>query len=148
MPQSLSAVYVHLVFSTKDRAPVIVPAWRLALHAYLGGIVRNLGGVPEAVGGVADHVHLLIGLKATHRLSDMLRELKAASSKWVHEVAHDRRFQWQEGYGAFTVGHPHCDDVRRYIEGQEEHHRARSFQEEYFEFLQRGGVEFDERYLW
>jgi REP element-mobilizing transposase RayT len=107
-----------------------------------------LGGVPFAVGGTGDHVHLLIGLRATHRLSDVLREIKVTSSKWVHETTGVRRFSWQDGYGAFSVSPGQADEVRKYIASQEEHHRRKTFQEEYLEFLKRNGVEYDERYLW
>jgi REP element-mobilizing transposase RayT len=107
-----------------------------------------LDGVPAAIGGVADHVHLLIGLNATHRLSDVMREIKSVSSRWVHDEAGAALFSWQEGYGAFTAGAPQCPAVKEYIARQEEHHRTASFQEEYLDFLQRGGVTFDDRYLW
>jgi REP-associated tyrosine transposase len=101
------------------------------LHAFLGGIINNLGGIPEAIGGVADHVHLLLGLRATHCLADVMRELKTVSSKWAHEEMQMRMFHWQEGYGAFTVGAPQRPAVCEYIATQEEHHRMRTFQEEY-----------------
>jgi putative transposase len=148
MPSTHLSLHYHLVFSTKDRVALIAPAWRERLHAFLGGTVNTLGGVPEAIGGVADHVHLLVGLRATHCLADVMREIKAVSSRWVHEEIADRAFAWQEGYGAFTVGAPQRGEVRNYIAHQEEHHRTRTFQEEYLDFLQRAGVEFDERYLW
>jgi putative transposase len=142
------SLHYHIVFSTKDRRPLIMPGWRERLHGYLGGAVIQLGGVAEAIGGVADHVHLLIGLKATHCLADVMREVKAISSGWVRDEIGERVFQWQDGYGAFTVGAPQCADVCHYIGRQDEHHRTRTFEEEYLEFLKRGGVEFDERYLW
>lgn len=148
MPSTHLSLHYHLVFSTKDRDPAIVPAWRERLHSFLGGIVGQLDGVPESVGGVADHVHLLVGLGATHRLADVMREMKSVSSRWVHEEIGVRSFAWQEGYGAFTVGAPQCVSVREYIARQEEHHRTRTFQDEYLEFLQRGGVEYDDRYIW
>jgi len=113
----------------------------------MGGIVRTLGGVPQIVGGVADHIHLLVGLRATHCLADVMRELKAVSSKWVHDDIRLPNFAWQEGYGAFTVSASQREAVRQYIAVQDEHHRTRSFHEEYLEFLRRNGVEFDERYL-
>ena len=97
------SLHYHLVFRTKNDEPVITSAWRDRLHAYLGGVIRTLGGAPEAIGGVADHVHLLVGRRATHTLADMLRELKSVSSKWVHEEMGVRSFAWQQGYGAFTV---------------------------------------------
>ncbi len=125
MPSTHFSLQYHVVFSTKDRAPIIAGPWRERLHAYLGGIVREINGVAEAVGGVADHVHLLLGLRATHCLADVVREIKA-----------------------FTVGPTQRDAVRQYIAGQEEHHRTRTFQEEYVDFLKRSGIEYDERYLW
>ena len=142
------SLHYHLVFSTKNRVPNIADAWRGRLHAYLGGVVRNLEGVPEAIGGVIDHVHLLVGLRATARLADIVRDVKAVSSRWVHEETGDRAFSWQEGYGAFTVSASQRDIVRKYIARQEEHHRERTFQEEYVELLKRSGVEYDGRYLW
>jgi len=97
------SLHYHLVFGTKNHEPVITSAWRDRLHAYLGGAIRTLDGVPGAVGGMADHVHLLIGLRATHTLADVLREIKSVSSKWVQEEVGVGSFAWQEGYGGFTV---------------------------------------------
>ena len=148
MPSTHLSLHYHIVFSTKDRTPVIAAAWRERLHAYLGGVVRNVEGVPEAIGGIADHVHLLIGLRATACLADVVRDVKAVSSRWVHEEIGDRTFAWQEGYGAFSVSASQRGMVREYIARQEEHHRKRTFQEEYLELLKRSGVEYDERYLW
>ena len=142
------SLHYHVVFSTKDRVPLIADAWRGRLHAYLGGVARNVGGIPEAIGGGADHVHLLLGLRASSGLADVVRDLKAVSSRWVHEEIGERAFAWQEGYGAFTVSASQCEPVCAYIAGQEEHHRRRTFQEEYVELLKRSGVEYDERYLW
>ena len=151
-PQAMASTHLslhyHLVFSTKGRAPIIGAAWRERLHAYLGGVVRNVEGVPEAIGGVADHVHLLIGLRATVRLADVVRDLKAVSSRWVHDEIGERAFAWQEGYGAFTVSASQREAVREYVTRQEEHHQKRTFQAEYLELLQRSGVDYDERYLW
>ncbi len=127
---------------------MIAPPWRDRLHAFLGGVVRQLDGIPEAVGGVGDHVHLLLGLGAMHRLADVIREVKSVSSRWVHEEIGVKLFSWQEGYGAFTVGAPQCPAVRDYILNQEEHHRVKSYQEEYLEFLRHGAVEYEDRYLW
>jgi REP element-mobilizing transposase RayT len=139
------SLHYHLVFGTKNHDPLITPAWRDRLHAYLRGVIRTLDSVPEAIGGVSDHVHLLIGLRATHTLADVLRETK--SSAWVHEDVGVSSFAWQEGYGAFTVSPSQIENVRAYIQEQEEDHRTRTFREEYLELLQRTGVEFDERYL-
>ncbi len=148
MPSTHLSLHYHIVFSTKERRPFIVPAWRERLHAYLGGIVRNLDGVAEAVGGMDDHVHLLIGLRATHCVADVVGSVKAVSSRWVHEKISDRAFAWQEGYGAFTVSASQREQVREYIARQEEHHQKLTFEEEYLEFLKRSGLEYDERYLW
>jgi REP element-mobilizing transposase RayT len=139
------SLHYHIIFGTKNHEPLIAPTWRGKLHAYLGGIIRTLGGVPESIGGVSDHVHLLIGLRATHCLADVLRELKSVSSGWVHDDLHVKHFAWQEGYGAFTVSASQRDAVRRYIEQQVKHHRTRTFREEYLELLRRHGIDFDER---
>jgi putative transposase len=114
----------------------------------LGGAVRAVGGVAESVGGASDHVHLLVGLRATYSLADVVREIKASSSRWAHETIGVRDFSWQDGYGAFTVSASKIDSIKDYIARQEEHHRQKTFQEEYLEFLKQSGVEFDERYLW
>ena len=148
MPSTYLSLHYHLIFSTKERRLLIADPWRDHLHAYLGGTVHTLGGVPQAVGGTADHVHMLVGLRATHCLADVLREIKRPSSQWVHETLGVAEFAWQEGYGAFTVSASGLAAVKRYILRQEEHHRKKTFQEEYVELLQRSGVEYDERYLW
>ena len=147
MPSTHLSLHYHLVFSTKDRRAIIVPEWRERLHAYMGGILNSMGAFPQAIGGVADHVHLLVGLKATHCLADVMRDLKRGSSEWVHDTIGERAFAWQEGYGAFTVSANVRDGVRLYIARQEEHHRTLTFREEYLEFLRRGGVEYDERFV-
>jgi len=142
------SLHCHVIFGTKHQRPLIAAEWRSRLHAFLGGSIRTLEAVPVAVGGVADHVHLLIGLRATHRLADLLRDVKRASSAWVHETIRDRQFSWQDGYGAFSVSASVLEKVKRYIANQEQHHRKKSFQEEYVEFLKSSGVEYDEHYLW
>ena len=148
MPSTHLSLHYHLVFSTKEREPLIADQWRSRLHAYLGGAARTVSGVAEAIGGTHDHVHLLIRLRTTHCLADVLREIKHTSSQWVHETIGVKGFAWQEGYGAFTVSPSKTTAVSRYIARQEEHHRKRTFQEEYLEFLKESGVEYDERYLW
>ena len=147
MPSTYLSLHYHLVFATKSRQPFIEPTWRARLHEYLGGTIAGLGGITQGVGGVADHVHLLVGLKATHCLADVLRELKKASSVWVHEQIGLSGFAWQEGYAAFTVSATARAAVRLYIANQEEHHRAKSYREELVEMLERAGVEYDPRYL-
>lgn len=148
MPSTHLSLHYHLIFSTKDRVAHLHKDWRGRLHAYMGGILNDLDAIPECIGGVDDHVHLLAGLRATHRLSDVLRELKSASSKWIHEEINNRLFSWQDGYGAFTVSASRIEEVKNYIARQEEHHRKRTFQKEYLEFLKQSGIEYDERYLW
>ena len=147
MPSTHLSLHYHLVFGTKDRQPTIDPAWRERLHEYLGGTVRGLGGFPEGVGGVADHVHLLVGLKATHCLADFMRELKKAASVWVHDEIKTPSVAWQEGYAAFTVSATARDAVKSYIANQEEHHRVKSFREELVEMLERAGVSYDPKFL-
>jgi len=148
MPSTHTSLHYHLVFSTKNREPWFSGEFLPKLHAYLGGIVRNMDGHPHGVGGVADHVHVLAGLKPSHRLSDVMRDLKADSSRWIKEELKRTAFAWQDGYGAFTVNAPGLEAARHYVLHQEEHHRKQTFQEEYLEFLKRGLVEYDERFLW
>ena len=142
------SLHIHVIFGTKYQRPLIASEWRPRLHAFLGGSIRTLNAFPEAVGGAADHVHVLMGLRATHCLADLVRDLKRASSAWVHETIGDSAFQWQDGYGAFSVSASLLPTVKSYIARQEEHHRKKTFKEEYLEFLKRSGAEFDERYLW
>jgi putative transposase len=147
MPSTHVSLHYHAIFSTKNRFPFIAKNWRASLHEYLGGCIRGLGGVPLQIGGVTDHVHLLVGLKAIHAPADVIREIKKASTSWIRESI-DAKFQWQEGYGAFTVSRRDLQSVVTYITSQEEHHRTKSFQEEYVDFLVEQGIEYDERYLW
>lgn len=147
MPGTFTSLHYHVVFSTKNRVPLISQAWRSRLHEYLGGMVRGLDGVPMGVGGVADHVHLLFGLKPTHCLSDFMRDLKKDATNWAREVLHERDFVWQEGYAAFTVSPTSLDSVRAYISKQEEHHRMKTFREELIFLLRRSGIAFEDRFL-
>ena len=148
MSSTYTSLHYHLIFSTKDRQHLIGDEWRDRLHGYIGGAVRRCGGVAESVGGTSDHVHLLVSLRATQRLADVLREVKSSSSEWVHQIVGVKTFSWQEGYGAFTVSASKIATVLRCIAHQEEHHRTTTFQEEYVEFLKQSGIEYDERYLW
>lgn len=147
MPSTYLSLHYHIVFGTKGRLPIIGSDWQARLHEYLGGSIRGLGGFPEAVGGVADHVHLLVGLRATHCLADVMRELKKASSVWVHEVPGVDGFAWQEGYAAFTVSATARESVRSYIAHQAEHHRSKTWREEVVEMLAKAGVAYDPKYL-
>lgn len=148
MPSTHLSLHYHLVFSTKNRIPHIKKEWRDRLHSYMGGIVNGLNGVPLAIGGIEDHVHLLIGLRATHRLDYVLRDIKADSSSWVHNVIGTKQFEWQSGYLGITVSPSQIERVRRYVLNQEMHHRRKSFQEEYLELLKLSAIEYDQRYVW
>ena len=150
MPQSLSAVYVHLVFSTKERRPFLVdPTQRAALHAYLGGISKTLECPPLIVGGVEDHVHMLCRFGRTITQANWVKELKRVSNGWLKEQGPGYAdFEWQGGYADFSVSQSNLEQVQQYIAGQEEHHRKVSFQDELRALLRRHEIEFDERYVW
>ena len=146
MGSTFFSLHYHVVFSTKERMPFIKIDWQTRLHAYLGGIIKGMNGVPETIGGVDDHVHILASLRPVHCLADLLRDLKKDSSNWAKDNF-DRRFAWQEGYAAFTVSPTATDSVRRYIDTQKEHHHKHSFDDELRKLLVASGIEFDERYL-
>jgi putative transposase len=142
------SLYYHFVFSTKGRRRWIKESWEGRLHSYLGGIIRQLGGVAEAIGGDEDHVHILASLKASHSVAEALRILKSSSSGWIHAEIEIRPFDWQEGYGAYTVSRSCRGSIEQYIREQKQHHKKKTFQEEYRDLLRENGIEFDERYLW
>ena len=148
MPSTHLSLHYHLIFSTKNRTQMITDLYRDQLHGYIGGIAREIGCVPDTIGGTTNHVHALLGLKATHRLDYILRDIKSGSSEWVHQEKQVNSFGWQDGYGAFTVSASALPRVRQYILNQVEHHKKKSFEEEYREFLEKSGVKYDERYLW
>ena len=146
MGSTYLSLHYHIVFSTKERRPFIRDAWRGELHEYLGGTIRGLDGIPEAFGGVADHVHLLVGLKSTHRMADFMQELKKASSSWS-KLKQEPRFGWQDGYAAFTASYTHLKSIKSYIHNQEEHHRRIDFVDELKRLLERNGVSYKPEYL-
>lgn len=150
MGQSLSQIYLHIVFSTRERKPILRnEEIRKALHAYLAGTCRQQDSPSIIVGGTEDHVHILCQLAKTIAVAGLVRELKRDSSKWLKEQSRElQTFQWQRGYGAFSVSPSHLDGLKEYIRNQEEHHRTESFQEEFLRLLRKYGVEFEERYLW
>jgi REP element-mobilizing transposase RayT len=149
MGHSYTSSLFHCAFSTKGRRPLITPELRPRLWPYLGGIARENDVGALAIGGVGDHVHLLLSLPSTLAIADAMQRIKGASSKWVHDTfPGHRNFNWQEGYGAFSIGISQIAATRRYIERQEEHHRKTTFQEEFLAFLKRHGIEYDERYIW
>ena len=145
---SFTQLSYHIVFATKYRTPSIRSDVQERLYEYIGGIVRERKGSLIEIGGTADHVHLLTRLSASLALADVVRDVKAISSKWMNERPKTlQTFEWQKGYGAFTVSYSHRDVVRTYIQNQEEHHRTKSFQEEYIELLKRHNIDFKLEYL-
>ena len=149
MGQTYASLYVHLVFSTKNREPAIHPDIRKRVWRYLGGIARKEKMKAIEVGGTADHVHALLSLKPTIAPATIVQILKGNSSKWINETLRlPFRFEWQEGYGAFSVSCSQIDKTVAYIRNQETHHHRKSFQEEYLGFLKKHHVEYDERYVW
>ncbi len=149
MAQSLVKSYMHIIFSTKHRQPLIHPPIETELHKYLGGLCNNLECYPIMVGGYIDHVHILCALSKKLTLVKLMEELKSHSSKWIKSKDEKtKNFYWQDGYGAFSVSPTVVDTVTHYIQNQHEHHRDKTFQEEYRTFLDEYEVEYDERYVW
>ncbi len=148
MPQSLSQIYVHLVFSTKGRARLIPADLQSRLHAYLAGAMNDIGCPAVKIGGMPDHVHILFRLSRTMSLSDAVKTAKVESSKWMKDEGGVREFAWQAGYGAFSVSASDVDDVTDYIRNQEHHHQVLTFQDEFRRLLERYHVEYNEAYVW
>jgi putative transposase len=147
VPQSLAKILVHVIFSTKNREPVIPREIRPKLHAYIGGILENLRCPSLQTGGTADHVHVVLSLARTHSLADVVEEVKKSYSKWLKQQGVDSFF-WQAGYGAFSIGESQLPALISYVAQQEQHHQHLSFQEEFRRLLQRYGLAYDERYVW
>jgi putative transposase len=149
MPQSLSSILVHLIFATKGREPFITPAVERELHAYLSAVFRERSSPALAVNGTANHAHVLFALSRKITVADLVEEAKKRSSKWIKTRGLEfRNFHWQTGYGAFSVGQSSVVALERYIAGQKEHHRGKTFEEEYRASPQKYGVEYDENYVW
>jgi REP-associated tyrosine transposase len=145
MASSLTNLLYHVVFSTSDRIGYITDDLRAPLYDYIGGIIRAEGGKCLQIGGMPDHVHILTVLPAACALADLVRKVKSNSSRWARERG---TFGWQRGYGAFTVSESSVSSVAGYIASQDEHHKRRSFKEEFLALLKRNNIEFDEGYLW
>jgi len=145
MPHTYCTNLVHCVFSTKERADLIAEDVQEHLYAYLLGIAKNLEFQILALGGTANHIHILLGLSAKQSLSSVLRDLKANSSRWMRE--NNPRFAWQEGFGAFSVSPSQTPTVKQYIRTQAEHHKKRNFEEEFLLLLKKSGVDYDPRYV-
>ena len=146
MGSTFYSLHVHVVFSTKERSPIIADAWRSRLHAYVGGVLRGMDAKPLEVGGVEDHIHILVGTKPSHCLSDMIRELKKESTKWVRANGNPS-FSWQEGYAAFAVSTGIVSVVKTYIVNQPEHHKKFSYEEELKALLDEAGIPYEDRFL-
>lgn len=149
MPQSLANIYIHLIFSTKERVPLLTDAIRPELHSYMATVLANLNSPALLINSVKDHVHILFNMGRTVTLAQVVEEVKKSSSKLIKTQSPElASFAWQAGYGGFSVSASNVPMVTNYIRGQEEHHRVRSFQEEFREFLVRHEMEYDERYVW
>jgi REP element-mobilizing transposase RayT len=149
MPHAFASLLTHAIFSTHKREPTLTPELVGRLFPYMGGIVRDLKGTALVINGPVDHVHLLLSLPTSLSIAELVRVLKANSSRWVHEQFPERRlFGWQAGYAAFTVSNSRLEPVRQYIAAQQEHHRKVTFQEEFVSFLKKHGLAYDEKELW
>ncbi len=148
MANTYTQLYFHVIFAVKGRENVISPKWEEELHRYITGIVTNKNQKLIAINGALNHIHLLIGLKPDYNLSDIVRDIKANSSKFINDKRFVcGKFEWQRGYGAFTLGHSQLDKIINYINKQEEHHKIKSFKEEYIEFLKLYNIDFNTEYI-
>jgi REP element-mobilizing transposase RayT len=148
MSQSFTNLLYHLIFSTKDRRPIITLDYQPRLYDYIGGIIREVGGTSLGINGIEDHVHVVTKLRPDKALSDVLRVLKCNASGWMHDLFPSlAEFSWQRGYAAFTVSQSNVEDVRRYVAGQKEHHEKISFRDEFIGFLKENYIEYDERFV-
>jgi REP element-mobilizing transposase RayT len=149
MANTYTSLHYHLIFSTKNREPWLHRDIEQRIWEFLGGIARRNDMKALQIGGIEDHVHLIVGVPATLAVSKALQLLKGSSSTWIHETFPDlTQFQWQDGYGAFTVSKSQLPEVIHYVAHQRDHHHDRTFQEEYRAFLEKHGIEYDERYVW
>ncbi len=148
MANTYSQLYVHIIFSVKNREPLIKESFRNELFSYIGGIIKNKNQKPLAINGTENHIHILVGVKPDISLSDLVREIKSNSSKFINEQKYLRtKFNWQEGFGAFSYSHSQLTTVIKYINNQLEHHKKRTFADEYKEFLKKFNIEYDEKYV-
>ena len=148
MPGTYSQLYIQIVFAVKGRENLIKKEWRDELHKYISGIITGKGQKSIIVNGVADHIHCFVGLKPSMSISDLVRDIKNNSSKYVNENGWVKgKFSWQEGFGSFSYSHSHIDNVYQYILNQEQHHKKKTFKQEYLEFLEKFRIEYNEKYL-
>ena len=148
MANTYTQIHIHAVFSVQNRECIIHSTWKTELHKYIMGIIKANGHKPILVNGMPDHIHVLFGMRPSQSLSDLMQDIKSNSSKWINDRGFLKgRFQWQEAFGAFSYGKSQLSDVIKYINNQEEHHKKRTFIEEYKELLRLFDVEYDERYI-
>jgi putative transposase len=148
MAGTYSQIYLQVVFAVKGRENLIAKSWKDELHKYIAGIIREKEQKPIIVNGMSDHIHAFVGLKPSMRISDLVRDVKNNSSKFINEKGFIRgKFSWQEGYGVFSYSHSHIERVYNYILNQEEHHRKKTFKDEYLELLKKFEIEFKEEYV-
>ena len=149
MPQSLTKLLIHIIFATKGRRPWIKDEVRDELHAYIAGILKNYDSPALVIGSVEDHVHILCVLSKNHAIKKVMEGVKSNSSRWIKSKGpRYKEFQWQAGYGAFSVSSSKASAVKQYVAGQAEHHRKESFKEEFLRFLKEYRIDYDERYIW
>ncbi|MBN8703342.1 MAG: IS200/IS605 family transposase [Bacteroidetes bacterium] len=148
MSNTFSQIYIQVIFAVKGRDSLILPSWETELHKYITGIITNKGQKLIAINGMPDHIHILIGMKPSCSLSDLVREIKKSSNEFIKSKKFTKfNFQWQEGFGAFSYSHSALDNVIAYISNQKEHHRKKTFREEYVEFLEKYKIDFKDEYL-
>jgi len=148
MANTYTQIHIHAVFAVQNRLSLILKQWQDELYKYITGIITNNGHKLLQIGGMPDHIHVLFGMRPTQSLSDLMKDIKGGSSLWINEKKLVRgKFSWQEGYGAFSYGKSQIDGVIKYIQQQEQHHKKRSFEEEYIELLKLFNVEFNEKYI-
>ncbi len=148
MPGTYSQIYIQVVFAVKGRENLIANNWKNDLHKYIAGIIKGKDQKPIIVNGMPDHIHAFIGIKPSMRISDLVRDIKNNSTNFINDNKFVRgKFSWQEGYGVFSYSHSQINDVYNYIANQEEHHKKKSFREEYLELLKKFEIEYDEKYL-
>ncbi len=148
MANTYSKLYYHITIAVKGRKNLIAPIWEENLYKYISGIITNKGQIPMAINGMPDHIHLLFAMKPNHTLSDLMRDVKANSSKFINENKWvEGKFEWQIGFGAFTLGYSQLDMVVNYIKNQKVHHKTKTFREEYLEFLKENGIDYNPDYI-
>jgi len=148
MANTFTQIYLHVVFAVQDRISLIHPTWKIELYKYITGVIQNNKHKLIAINGIPNHIHIFIGYKPHQLIPDLIQDVKGCSSKWINAKGFIRgKFNWQEGYGAFSYSHSQIDAVARYIQNQEQHHMKKSFKEEYREILKQFNITFDEKYI-